>query len=584
MAWVDYKKAYDMVPHSWIRKCMLMFGVAGNATRVLDKSMDKWCTELTSCGRPLGMVNIRRGIFQGDSLSPLLFVMALIPLTLVLRKVKAGYDLAGRRGVVNHLLFMDDLKLYGKSEKQVDTLLNTVRVFSQDIGMQFGINKCAVLVLKRGKVVRCEGIEMPNNQVIKSLGEGEGYKYLGMLEADGVKHMEMKENVTKEYYRRVRKILKSKLNGDNVINAINTRAAAIIRYGAGIIKWTKEELRNIDRKTRKLMNMHRPLHPQADVDRLYIKRAEGGRGMISVEDCVEIETNSLHQYIIESKEKLLKGGKDEGILGEGMSKEDVAEKRKNQYKEKPLHGQYVRSTEEIRDDKSWNWLKRGTLKKETEGTLMAAQDQALRTNAIKSRIDKQDISPMCRLCGEREETISHIVAECTKLAQKQYRHWRHDRVALVIHWTLCKRFGFPHSDQWYEHVPERVLENENVKLLWDFSIQTDHHLEHNKPDILIHEKTSRGCYIIDVACPFDTRVKTKELEKVERYQDLKREIGRIWECRNVCVVPIVIGALGTLSKNFSSWAAKIEVEEKIDMMQKACMLGTAKIIRNVLDI
>ena len=306
--------------------------------------------------------------------------------------------------------------------------------------------------------------------------------------------------------------------------------------------------------------------------------------MISVEDCVEIETNSLHQYVVESKEKLLKAVKDEGILGEGMSKEDVAEKRRNQYKEKPLHGQYVRSTEEIRDHKSWNWLKRGTLKKETEGTLMAAQDQALRTNAIKSRIDKQDISPMCRLCGEREETISHIVAECTKLAQKQYRHWRHDRVALVIHWTLCKRFGFPHSDQWYEHVPERALENENVKLLWDFSIQTDHHLEHNKPDILIHEKTSRGCYIIDVACPFDTRVKTKELEKVERYQDLKREISRIWECRNVCVVPIVIGALGTLSKNFSSWAEKIEVEEKIDVMQKACVLGTAKIIRNVLDI
>ena len=581
MAWVDYKKAYDMVPHSWIRKCMLMFGVAGNVTRVLGKSMDKWCT---SCGRPLGKVKIRRGIFQGDSLSPLLFVMALIPLTLVLRKVKAGYDLAGRRGVVNHLLFMDDLKLYGKSEKQVDTLLNTVRAFSQDIGMQFGVNKCAVLVLKRGKVVRCEGVEMPNNQVIKSLGEGEGYKYLGMLEADGVKHMEMKENVTKEYYRRVRKILKSKLNGGNVINAINTRAVAIIRYGAGIIKWTKEELRNVDRKTRKLMNMHRALHPQADVDRLYIKRAEGGRGMISVEDCVEIETNSLHQYVVESKEKLLKAVKDEGILGEGMSKEDVAEKRRNQYKEKPLHGQYVRSTEEIRDHKSWNWLKRGTLKKETEGTLMAAQDQALRTNAIKSRIDKQDISPMCRLCGEREETISHIVAECTKLAQKQYRHWRHDRVALVIHWTLCKRFGFPHSDQWYEHVPERVLENENVKLLWDFSIQTDHHLEHNKPDILIHEKTSRGCYIIDVACPFDTRVKTKELEKVERYQDLKREISRIWECRNVCVVPIVIGALGTLSKNFISWAEKIEVEEKIDVMQKACVLGTAKIIRNVLDI
>ena len=120
-------------------------------------------------------------------------------------------------------------------------------------------------------------------------------------------------------------ILKSNLNRGNVINAINIRAVAMINYGAGIIKWKKEELRNIDRKTRKLMNMHRGLHPQVDVDRLYVKRAEGKRGMISVEDCVEIETNSLLQYIIESKEKLLKAVKDEGILGEGMSKEEIAE-------------------------------------------------------------------------------------------------------------------------------------------------------------------------------------------------------------------------------------------------------------------
>ena len=64
------------------------------------------------------------------------------------------------------------------------------------------------------------------------------------------------------------------------------------------------------------------------------------------------------------------------------------------------------------------------------------------------------------------------------------------------------------------------------------------------------------CNIMAVACLFDTRVKMKELEKVERYQNLKREIGRIWECRKVCVIPIVIGALGTLSKDFSSWAAR----------------------------
>ena len=96
---------------------------------------------------------------------------------------------------------------------------------------------------------------------------------------------------------------------------------------------------------------------------------------------------------------LLKAVKDEGVLGKGMAKEEVAEKRRNQYKEKALHRQYERSTREIRDRKSWNLLKRGTLKKDTDGTLMAAQDQALRTIAIKNKVDKQDILPMCWLCG-----------------------------------------------------------------------------------------------------------------------------------------------------------------------------------------
>ena len=73
--------------------------------------MKGWRTELSSGGVGLGDVNIRRGIFQGDSLSPLLFVLSLIPLTLVLRKVKAGYGLGDGNRVINHLLFMDDLKV-----------------------------------------------------------------------------------------------------------------------------------------------------------------------------------------------------------------------------------------------------------------------------------------------------------------------------------------------------------------------------------------------------------------------------------------------------------------------------------------
>ena len=135
MAWIDYRKAFDMIPHSWILKCLRLFGAAENMVHYIGKSMGQWQVELSANGNILGTVNVRRGIFQGDSLSPLLFVVTLIPLSLVLREVKAGYDLTGKKDFVNHILYMDDLKLYGRNEKQMDTLINTVRIFSSDIEM-----------------------------------------------------------------------------------------------------------------------------------------------------------------------------------------------------------------------------------------------------------------------------------------------------------------------------------------------------------------------------------------------------------------------------------------------------------------
>ena len=106
---------------------------------------------------------------------------------------------------------------------------------------------------------------------MKCIEEGSGYKYFGILEADGIKHEEMKDQATKEYVRRLRTILKSKLNGGNIISAINSRAVSIIRYGAGIIGWTKAELQALDTKTRKMLTMYGAHHPKADVDRMYLR-------------------------------------------------------------------------------------------------------------------------------------------------------------------------------------------------------------------------------------------------------------------------------------------------------------------------
>ena len=120
MAWIGYKKAYDVVPHSWIIECLDLFGVAENIESLLVNSMEKWKVMLCSGNSELGEVEIKRGIFHGNSLSPLVFVLALIPLSLVLRKVNATYEFSESKEKINHLLFMGNLKLYSRSEKGLD--------------------------------------------------------------------------------------------------------------------------------------------------------------------------------------------------------------------------------------------------------------------------------------------------------------------------------------------------------------------------------------------------------------------------------------------------------------------------------
>ena len=114
-----------MVPHSWIQHCMEMFGVAVNDKSFVNASMKQWNTELTAGNQRLGNEKIKRKIFQGDSLSPLLFTLVMIPLTLVLRQTKVSNEVKKRGEKINQFLFMDDLKMFANNEDQMDSLVYT---------------------------------------------------------------------------------------------------------------------------------------------------------------------------------------------------------------------------------------------------------------------------------------------------------------------------------------------------------------------------------------------------------------------------------------------------------------------------
>ena len=335
------------------------------------------------------------------------------------------------------------------------------------------------------------------------------------------------------------------------------------------------------------MTMYKTLHPKSDVAWLYVPRRKGGRGLISCEGCIRAEENSLGWYVKQSKEPMLKVASMKATIKteETVRPEEFKRMQINAseqaWKEKRMHGQYIRDMDESIDkDKTWGWLKNGDLKAGTEALICAAQDQALRTNYVKHHIDKTLESPLCRLCGEKGETINHIVSECKMLAQREYKG-RHDNIARNIHWELCGELDIDRANRWYEHQPEGVSRKGNTKKLWDFNIQCDHEIEARRPDIVVVNEDAKECKIIGVAMPWDSRVRANEQEKIEKYGDLKREIAAMWGKKKVTVSPVVIGSLVAVAKEFDKWIEKIGINLTAGHVQKTALLGTARGVGNL---
>ena len=233
--------------------------------------------------------------------------------------------------------------------------------------IRFRIDKCWVQTMRRGKKSKCEGITIGNREVIDET-ESDGHKYVDNMERSDVFQEQMKRSVKAEYFKRVRSA--HKINVENVFQATNIWAAPTVRYVPVIVKWTKEELQQMDRKSSKLINVYGELHPRSCADRLYILRSDGGRGLVDVEVCAEKEKCSLEKYATQSKEALLKTEPSElslikYIVNVSKKKKKAVEKsgRKRNYMDNLLGKQ--------------NATMKGELKRESEILIFAAQEQAI---------------------------------------------------------------------------------------------------------------------------------------------------------------------------------------------------------------
>eukprot|EP00795_Rhopilema_esculentum_P007988 gene7988-biopygen1696 len=223
------------------------------------------------------------------------------------------------------------------------------------------------------------------------------------------------------------------------------------------------------------------MHTRSNVARLCHPTKEGGKGLICIEKCTKKESKSLRGYLRETAEWMLQAALQEKVLDEKESIQNyqkrMREEKVKNWKEKALHGEFVRQTSDIAGENSW----------------------------------------------------------------REYRK-RNDKVALRVHWKMCSKYDIECTDKWFDHHPLAVAEYRDARITWDTTVYTDRKLQHNRP--VTQEST-----LIDKAVPAGQDIIKAEDGKLTKYQSLAIKINRQHRALKVTVIPIVIGALGTISKN-----------------------------------
>ena len=156
VAWIDYQKAYDRVPHGWLQLVLEEIQAPMGVQNCICRLTQKWKTEFSVGERKIVRVNLKRGLFQGDSLSPLLFCLSILPLSCVLRENGEGFNGYSLGRPISHLLFMDDLKVYARDRASLARTVELVDSISEAMGMTMGLRKCAVAHMRWG---RCQSDE-----------------------------------------------------------------------------------------------------------------------------------------------------------------------------------------------------------------------------------------------------------------------------------------------------------------------------------------------------------------------------------------------------------------------------------------
>ena len=588
VAWIDYQKAYDRVPHGWLQMVLRAIKAPENVRDCIRRLSEKWETEFSIGKEKEVRVNMhpQRGLFQGDSLSPLLFCLCILPLSHALRGTGGGFEGYLLEEPISHLLFMDDLKVYATNQEELEGVIELVDEVSEAMGMSLGLRKCAVAHMECGVCVEGSEVILRDERKIQNLRWPDVYKYLGISQLFDPNGKAIREALTTEYLKRIRIVWSSDLSAKHKVDATNTWATAVFPYFFPIMRWYRTNLAAVDAKTRSILRNNKSIYGVSACERIYLPRSEGGRGLNRVRFLWEREVVSSALYLAKTAEidphlnavwqhqlyrnrqdKYTNLGEAKGIAeayeldiefdGREEPRKVAARLKERQYqgmrnsvRSKTIHSAYWNQVDKPGMDTrvSHAWLKDGRLMAKTESYVIALQDGVVLTRLYRARILREPISSLCRACGGGPEGVKHVLSCCPQSLWSRYKE-RHDRVAYQVVRMLCQHFsmGIPAKQGWGSQgmaVP-MVIEDSRVKITIDQPIPTLNYIEERRPDLLVTLPEEKRMCIIEVAVAWDELVLERERQKRDKYQPLKADLGRMtgWE---VLVIPVVVGCLGSI--------------------------------------
>ena len=459
---------------------------------------------------------------------------------------------------------------------------------------------------------------MINQLKLNQLEEGDTYKYLGMDENISYNGKLNKERITTEYFSRIKKIWKSKLSAFNKSIAHNMFAVPILTPTYGILDWTIEEIKNIDIKTRKILCMQRSFHINSDTDCLYIPRSDGGRGLKSIQTAFECRIISLSHHLNRNKNRnyimnfinIAEEIESKRVAAELRNKFNIAineeehpskigrmyAKAKNKdryetYKNKVMHGfmsRKIESDNNIDQGTSKSWTRNKFMTSEFESYAFAIKDQELPTKYLKCKRNKDPTvsNTNCRLCKNAVEDITHITSSCPLMSVRYYLPIRHDVIAKTVYNALiCKENPLFKKRDF--DIPEYICTEGNCEYWWNVSVETATKIKHNKPDLIVWNRHTKICYIIEFSCPADINVSKKVEEKITTYGPLVRNLQIMYQEYKFKMLPIIVGALGTIPKSTKISLKELNFSTKetntlVRKLQAYSIKGTVQICKTFL--